>query len=622
MVGTEAHDWIPRMIERERIPWVVYPYFLTAFFLLFLYKENIHQLSFLQMLIPLFISLVGLVSFHALFSFLLSNSLAAGALTAVTATFFFNFGRIMDMRDAPPHLAPWLWKGGLLLLFIFLLFLAYLFGKRWKLNAFFTSRAVWVSLLSASLFFFLFRKKIIFYLQNFHPLHVLYFLTDRPIFILFFMLVSISLFFLLLKQKIISVASWTKYLNFFSYILLGVVFVQIASYHFLLSSPNERSSETIFSLFLDTQTSLSGELPDIYYIILDGYAGEKTLQEAYFFDNSPFLRALEKKGFYVAPESKANYLITFLSLTSSLNMAYLDPLVEVVGKNSRDRTLPYALMDDNQVLRFLHSQGYRSYHFSSGWAATEDNPFAEKVFDHFKTSELGFLLLRSTPLRLLTPNERAVTLLYAFDKLKEMPSLPGPKFIFAHIEAPHPPYVFDAEGNIISDDPYDPSGKQWVDKQGYINQLQFTNKKTLEIVDALLEESEHHPIIIIHGDHGVDTRLDWVNHPTQQRLEERSHIFNAYFLPGSPRGLLYPTISPVNSFRLIFNAYFQQQLPLLDDNTYFSDHYQTPYNFTLVYRNGEYVGPYPEENSPKRSEERKVSLFLQPKSLFHNLFNG
>jgi hypothetical protein len=46
-------------------------------------------------------------------------------------------------------------------------------------------------------------------------------------------------------------------------------------------------------------------------------------------------------------------------------------------------------------------------------------------------------------------------------------------------------------------------------------------------------------------------------------------VLNAYYMPGYT-GQLYPSISPVNSFRIVFNAYFGTDLPLLKDTSYFS----------------------------------------------------
>jgi len=47
------------------------------------------------------------------------------------------------------------------------------------------------------------------------------------------------------------------------------------------------------------------------------------------------------------------------------------------------------------------------------------------------------------------------------------------------------------------------------------------------------------------------------------------------------RDLLYPTIPPVNSFRIVFNTYFGTHLPLLEDINYFSDRYKR-YDFSVI----------------------------------------
>lgn len=48
-------------------------------------------------------------------------------------------------------------------------------------------------------------------------------------------------------------------------------------------------------------------LPDIYYLILDGYGRKDMLHEFYEFDNSNFIKDLHDLGFFVADESRPNY---------------------------------------------------------------------------------------------------------------------------------------------------------------------------------------------------------------------------------------------------------------------------------------------------------------------------
>ena len=48
-------------------------------------------------------------------------------------------------------------------------------------------------------------------------------------------------------------------------------------------------------------------------------------------------------------------------------------------------------------------------------------------------------------------------------------------------------------------------------------------------------------------------------------------ILNAYLLPGvDAKQVLYPSISPVNSFRQLLNTYFGTQLDLVPDESYYT----------------------------------------------------
>jgi hypothetical protein len=100
----------------------------------------------------------------------------------------------------------------------------------------------------------------------------------------------------------------------------------------------------------------------------------------------------------------------------------------------------------------------------------------------------------------------------------------------------------------------------------YRDQLAFLNKKILQAIDAILSRSPEPPIIILQGDHGSRAYADF-DRPEASYLKENLAILNAYHLPGDDRKLVYPEISPVNTFRLIFKHYFGADLDLLEDRS-------------------------------------------------------
>ena len=55
-----------------------------------------------------------------------------------------------------------------------------------------------------------------------------------------------------------------------------------------------------------------------------------------------------------------------------------------------------------------------------------------------------------------------------------------------------------------------------------------------------------------------------------QFKRDRLKNLSAFFLPGKENEMVYQTISNVNTFRVIFNLYFNAGYKLLEDKSYYS----------------------------------------------------
>ena len=331
---------------------------------------------------------------------------------------------------------------------------------------------------------------------------------------------------------------------------------------------------------------------DIYYIILDRYPSASALEEKHGFDNSVFLNYLSGKGFFVASESHANYAFTEYSLASSLNMEYLDSLSQDVGEDSTDEEPLQDLIQDYEVWRLLKPLGYEYIHFGSWWEPTRSNKYADiNVNRSARLSEFSMTLLRTTALDPIGTSlglwgdprkAQYERVRYEFDKLAEVPERTGPTFVFAHFIVPHPDFVFDRDGSFLTPEL---AAQRTADAQ-YIDQLIAVNKMVETLIDRLLAESQTPPIIILQGDEGdVTWDTDWNdvnwNQVTDTELREEFGVLNAYYLPGADGKTLYSSVTPVNSFRQVFNLYFDADLELLPDRSYISRPGQ-PYAFCDV----------------------------------------
>lgn len=328
--------------------------------------------------------------------------------------------------------------------------------------------------------------------------------------------------------------------------------------------------------------------PDIYYIILDAYGRADMLQEVYGLNNFAFIQALEQRGFLVPPLSRSNYPRTILSLTSSLNMQYLDGAKQALGTSSLWWPFEDPLQH-SQVRAFLEAHGYRTVFFATHFDETDirDGNYYEKPFaimpDNLEESFISQtnLSLFSEPLQNEIFNSSIdsfrKTILYDFENLPKVADIPGPKFVFMHVISPHPPFLFNANGPInykknavVSIGDGQGFGGTPLDYRiGYSGQVQFLDPLVLKMVDELIARSAQKPIIIIQGDHGPGMYLNYSS-AAATCLYERFSILNAYYFPGVDPSSVPADISPVDTFRFIFNHYFGSNFDFLPSRQYFS----------------------------------------------------
>ena len=77
-------------------------------------------------------------------------------------------------------------------------------------------------------------------------------------------------------------------------------------------------------------------------------------------------------------------------------------------------------------------------------------------------------------------------------------------------------------------------------------------------------------------------RFDWLEEATPEEILQKHGILNAMHLPGiDPEAAgVHDRMSPVNTFRIVFNEYFGADLPLLPDRVYLTPNYARMYDFT------------------------------------------
>lgn len=403
-------------------------------------------------------------------------------------------------------------------------------------------------------------------------------------------------------------------INLVSTVLLTMPLVSIGI-KLVNSSTNwvpNTASRTVPANSVDLDNSAK---PDIYYIILDGYARSDTMKSIVEYDNHEFISFLEGHNFYIADESSANHNWTALSIASSLNMDYAHQLgLDLVYGN-----YPAVFVDPirhSNVRAQLESLGYQMVAFRSGYIPTEiidadyyfspDPVVPDELVRPISLNAFEGTFLRTTAglivwdwlgpearnwvgFRTDQPfDELRNIILYQIEQLHAIPEIDEPTFTFVHIVSPHSPYLFgpngehlDPEGSFTLLDSVSQSGS--TSKELYAGQAQYISNQITDAIAVIIRESGIPPIIILQSDHGPCLNAISCQDEDGDGLIQRFAILNAYHLPAGCENFLYPQISPVNSFRLILNCYFEMDYPLLEDHHYLSKFPRTSaYEFILV----------------------------------------
>ncbi len=315
-----------------------------------------------------------------------------------------------------------------------------------------------------------------------------------------------------------------------------------------------------------------GPRPNVFFIILDAYGRRDVLLDEFDYDNSPFLNSMQEKGFFVVPKSQADYPYTLMSVPSCLQMVRVDDfdMARQGGKSLRH------MMYDGPVHDTFRAQRYSVCAISTGFSPIEPTLAVDVLvrpgFFAPMAGEFEAHVLNRTPLPDffqsvgidLVNHMWRQKILHSIRNIHAplMMDVEKPIFVQAHILSPHNPYVFDAEGN-----PYEPTTEFALDETGqsnqetrrreYIAQLQGLNGFIEREIDLILAESTSPPVIVIISDHG----------PPASLTTEAGRLANLCMLhlPGIEPDQIPQDLHLVNLFRLLFNLYFEAELPMLDD---------------------------------------------------------
>jgi hypothetical protein len=381
---------------------------------------------------------------------------------------------------------------------------------------------------------------------------------------------------------------WTRSLNALALILLLVIGVTAA----VKGTPGEAIADLWQGVPLWEAPDRSDEPregPDIYLILLDGHARQDVLADRYGYDDGPFLDALADRGFEIAHASHSNYLFTQLTLTSMFQMALLDdvpelgPVIAGVAGNATARQV----LNQNPTFAFLRLHGYTTVSFSTPYEYVTVRQ-ADVFIDGPQLTEFEWQLVASTfapdvierVAPTFFPDAQRARITGAFENVvaAARDRTLGPRFVFAHVLAPHTPLVFGPHGEpldvpVLRRTEDTPAGLGLTEAEFIkrsAGQTAYVDDRAIEAIDAILAASRQPPVIIVMSDHGPRSRPIDPATATKEVLRERFGTLFAAYTPGRP-GIFPQDTTPAEVIVNLLNAYFGAQLPQPASGTYVSE---------------------------------------------------
>ncbi len=335
--------------------------------------------------------------------------------------------------------------------------------------------------------------------------------------------------------------------------------------------------------------AVHGQLPSIVHVVLDAYGGTTALRQMFGFDNTPHLDALRQLGFLVFEDVPVPFNQTLLSMSAVMNAEY-PPLGEQPLRDMAPLDLRMVLSNaviDSAASRVFRDNGHTRYYSVAKFGSfpypadghvisAEQSPLALSLFDvHFLAVKL-----RHWGELPFSPESTAAAHI-AQTKLTLSPEitddLSPPFFLYSHVLAPHPPLMTDRDGqpmarwrfSLMSDGDHGHGLNPVLQseyREGYIGNVQSTNRAVLAQVSRMIEEIDGPLVIIIHGDHGGGLRLAHES-AEQTCLMERMHTTVAIYanVPEIRAALERQGLSNiVNIYRVIFSALLDRPLEPLE----------------------------------------------------------
>ena len=388
--------------------------------------------------------------------------------------------------------------------------------------------------------------------------------TSTTFLVITFLLISLLSIYMIIRKNF-----YNEFNKIFTVFSITLVIILLPNMLVFYSDESSYDSNSNLNIDLDIKMK---DKPNVFLLIADEYGGTIQLDSDFNYFPKNFYDELEIRNFKIVHNGISNYPNTAFSVTSFLNMDYLDFIPKIVGEQSKSMLYTFDLRNDNLAMKIFKENGYKVFSYYAGMGAVGtstnvdaklcapfniNNDLKKNYFEKFiPFTFLNNALLHNPMIEKLDCIENSIK---SFDESGQ------PIFAMIQIRLPHDPYTFDSQGNV--NEVLHSAGTP-ESKSAYFEQLLYSEKVFLDIIDNIQINNPNSVILFI-SDHGWREEIDWENRDNENTI--RGHnVLIASFLPDS--NYEFPErFSLVNLFRLLFNQYSNTEIELLDDRTIWYD---------------------------------------------------
>lgn len=288
--------------------------------------------------------------------------------------------------------------------------------------------------------------------------------------------------------------------------------------------------------------------PNVYFFVFDEYARPDILKKYTGYDNTPFLRGLESRGFNVSYTSRASFPNTRVAFA---NLLYYSTIYRSVPSVPAAISRPPLLDSFRKAGYTIYAKLHQNYQIDIDLVdvALKTKTVLTAMSIEKTVEEASFIAYL-----LQDGNEaRRADALNLFHQVAELivAKTVEPKFIFVHFMLPHEPFIFDEHGGPVA---YE-NMHNWADTGFYVGQLQFASEKIGELTHAIIK-NDPDAVVLIQSDHGV-------RFFSGMSGGEKYACLNVLYLSGQHQNI--EGLSAINTLRLVLNFALKKNLDMEKD---------------------------------------------------------